>query len=63
VWLGRIARRRVQQNVVFSFAVIGFLLLASFLGLPLWMGVIGHEGSTLLVVLNGLRMLWEKPRV
>ena len=26
-------------------------------GLPLPMGVIGHEGSTILVVLNGLRLL------
>jgi hypothetical protein len=25
------------------------------------MGVVGHEGSTLLVVLNGLRLLWESP--
>jgi hypothetical protein len=25
------------------------------------MGVVGHEGSTLLVVLNGLRLLWEPP--
>jgi hypothetical protein len=39
--------------------VIAFLVLASFFGLPLWLGVIGHEGSTLLVVLNGLRLLWE----
>jgi Cd2+/Zn2+-exporting ATPase len=59
VWLSRQARRRVQQNLTFAFSVIGFLVLGSFLGLPLWLGVIGHEGSTLLVVLNGLRLLWE----
>jgi hypothetical protein len=41
--------------------VIGVLVLSSFFGLPLWMGVVGHEGSTLLVVLNGLRLLWESP--
>jgi Cd2+/Zn2+-exporting ATPase len=63
VWLSRIARRRIQQNVAISFAVIGFLILTGFLGLPLWMTVIGHEGSTLLVVLNGVRMLWAKPHV
>ena len=40
--------------------VIG-LVLSSFFGLPLWLGVVGHEGSTLLVVLNGLRLLWELP--
>ncbi len=61
VWLSRLARRRVQQNLVFAFAVIGLLVLFSFFGLPLWMGVLGHEGSTLLVVLNGLRLLWESP--
>ncbi len=61
VWLSRRARRRVRQNMGFAFAVIVFLLMATFLGLPLWLGVIGHEGSTLLVVLNGLRLLWERP--
>ena len=61
VWLSRLARRRVRQNLVFAFGVIGLLVLSSFFGLPLWMGVVGHEGSTLLVVLNGLRLLWESP--
>jgi Cd2+/Zn2+-exporting ATPase len=61
VWLSRIARRRVRQNLVFAFGVIGLLVLSSFFGLPLWLGVVGHEGSTLLVVLNGLRLLWEPP--
>ena len=61
VWLSRLARRRVRQNLVFAFGVIGLLVLSSFFGLPLWMGVLGHEGSTLLVVLNGLRLFWESP--
>ncbi len=61
VWLSRRARRRVHQNLAFAFGMIGLLVLASFFGLPLWMGVVGHEGSTLLVVLNGLRLLWESP--
>lgn len=48
----------VRQNLIFSVAVIA-LLIASALGLqlPLPLGVIGHEGSTVLVCLNGLRML------
>ena len=58
VWLSRRARLGVRQNLFFAFAVIGLLVLSSFFGLPLWAGVVGHEGSTLLVVLNGLRMLW-----
>jgi hypothetical protein len=61
VWLSRLARRRVRQNLAFAFIVIGVLVLSTFFGLPLWMGVVGHEGSTLLVVLNGLRLLWESP--
>ncbi len=61
VWLGRRARRRVHQNLAFAFGVIGVLALSTFFGLPLWLGVVGHEGSTLLVVLNGLRLLWERP--
>src|SRR5262249_35906512 len=61
VWLSRLARRRVRQNLAFAFMVIGVLVVSSFFGLPLWLGVIGHEGSTLLVVLSGLRLLWESP--
>lgn len=56
VWLSRLTRRRVHQNLAFAFTVIAILVLSSFFGLPLWMGVLGHEGSTLLVVLNGLRL-------
>ncbi len=61
VWLGRRTRQRVQQNMTFAFAMIGVLIATSFMGLPLWLGVLGHEGSTLLVVLNGLRLLWDNP--
>ncbi len=60
VWISRQARRRVQQNMVFAFTMIAVLVISTFFQLPLWMGVIGHEGSTVLVVLNGLRILWEK---
>ncbi|CAN5603594.1 N/A [soil metagenome] len=60
VWLGRRALKRVRQNMTFAFSMIALLILSTFFGLPLWLGVIGHEGSTLLVVLNGLRLLWER---
>jgi Cd2+/Zn2+-exporting ATPase len=60
VWLSRTARRRVQQNMIFAFSVIAVLVLGSFFELPLWLGVLGHEGSTVLVVFNGLRLLWER---
>jgi len=56
--LGRAARRIVKQNVAFSVAVIAVLILATLgPGIPLPLGVVGHEGSTVLVVLNGLRLL------
>lgn len=48
----------VKQNIIFSLAVIAVLIASNFLqiiNMPL--GVIGHEGSTILVILNGLRML------
>ena len=48
----------VKQNVIFSISVIMILISSNFLqvvDLPL--GVIGHEGSTILVILNGLRLL------
>lgn len=56
--LSRQAERVVYQNLIFSLSVI-VLLIASALGLalPLTLGVIGHEGSTVLVCLNGLRLL------
>ncbi|MGX1724834.1 HAD-IC family P-type ATPase, partial [Bacillus haynesii] len=48
----------IKQNVIFSLAVICLLICSNFLQiLDLPLGVIGHEGSTLLVILNGLRLL------
>jgi len=56
--LSRRARRIVWQNIAFSLGVIVMLILGVFfINLPLPLGVIGHEGSTLLVVANGLRLL------
>jgi Zn2+/Cd2+-exporting ATPase len=56
--LGRRSRRIVRQNVWFSVGWMGLLVLvASTVGMPLTLAVVAHEGSTLLVVLNGLRLL------
>lgn len=50
--------RIIKQNVIFSIAVIVVLIASNFLQfLDLPLGVIGHEGSTILVILNGLRLL------
>ncbi|QHZ46572.1 heavy metal translocating P-type ATPase [Bacillus sp. NSP9.1] len=56
--LSRKMNRIIKQNVIFSLAVICLLICSNFLQiLDLPLGVIGHEGSTLLVILNGLRLL------
>jgi Zn2+/Cd2+-exporting ATPase len=62
IHLGRRARRVVRQNVYFSIGWMLFLVvLALFVGIPLPLAVVGHEGSTLLVAANGLRLLHGKP--
>ena len=56
--LSRRTRRTIRQNLGFSLAVIGTLVAATLTrGIPLPLGVVGHEGSTVIVVLNGLRLL------
>lgn len=56
--LSKRMNRIVKQNIFFSLAVIIVLIISNYfqmIDLPL--GVIGHEGSTILVILNGLRLL------
>ncbi|MHB8072943.1 heavy metal translocating P-type ATPase [Desulfosporosinus fructosivorans] len=56
--LGRRTSRIVKQNVAFAVAVMLLLVLSNFLGsINLPLGVIGHEGSTILVIISGLRLL------
>jgi Cd2+/Zn2+-exporting ATPase len=58
VKLSKKMNRIVKQNIVFSMAVITLLICSNFIQvLDLPLGVIGHEGSTILVILNGLRLL------
>jgi heavy metal translocating P-type ATPase len=58
VRLSRHARRLVAQNLAFAAVVITGLVLWDLIGtLPLPLGVAGHEGSTIVVALNGLRLL------
>ncbi len=59
--LGRRARRIILQNLFFATGVALSLVVVTLLfGLPLPLAVIGHEGSTLLVVANGLRLLGNR---
>lgn len=62
--LSKKARRVVWQNITFSLAVIAMLVTgALFIDLPLPLGVLGHEGSTVIVVLNGLIALLLLPEI
>lgn len=56
--LSRRARRIIRQNLAVSLGSVTVLVAAAFLGaIPLTLGVIGHEGSTVVVVINSLRLL------
>ena len=49
------------QNITFALSVIILLLISNvFFEIALPLGVIGHEGSTILVILNSLRLLRQK---
>jgi Cd2+/Zn2+-exporting ATPase len=62
--LSKKARRVVWQNITFSILVIVVLIAgAFFVALPLPLGVLGHEGSTVIVVLNGLISLLLLPEL
>jgi Zn2+/Cd2+-exporting ATPase len=56
--LGKRSQTVVKQNIVFALSFILLLIVANFIGnITLPLGVIGHEGSTVLVILSGLRLL------
>jgi Cd2+/Zn2+-exporting ATPase len=56
--LAKRTRRITLQNIIFSVSVITFLLISNVFGIiELPLGVIAHEGSTILVILNSLRLL------
>lgn len=56
--LARKARRTVVQNLLFAAGVITVLVIAVlFNALTLPLAVVGHEGSTILVAFNGIRLL------
>jgi Cd2+/Zn2+-exporting ATPase len=58
VRLGRRSQTVIKQNILFALSFIVLLLIANFAGnITLPFGVIGHEGSTVLVTLSGLRLL------
>jgi Cd2+/Zn2+-exporting ATPase len=58
VQLSRRARRVIRQNLFLSLGVIAFLMLAAITGaFGIGLTVVMHEGSTLVVIANALRLL------
>jgi len=57
VGLSRQTSRIIRQNLWFSLGIVAFLIPATVLGLQMGAAVVFHEGSTLLVVFNALRLL------
>jgi Cd2+/Zn2+-exporting ATPase len=56
--LSQRARRVIRQNLAVSLGTVVVLVALALLGaIPLTLGVVGHEGSTVVVVLNSLRLL------
>ena len=57
--LSQRARRIIRQNLVISLGTVVVLVTFAMLGkIPLTIGVVGHEGSTVVVVMNSLRLLF-----
>jgi Cd2+/Zn2+-exporting ATPase len=55
------ARRIIRQNMVVALGTVGLMALATFVfPVPLALGVAAHEGSTVVVVLNSLRLLFMR---
>ncbi|MAF67721.1 MAG: heavy metal translocating P-type ATPase [Micavibrio sp.] len=57
IGLSRSTRRIIQQNLWMSLGMVAFLVPATILGLNIGPAIMLHEGSTLVVVFNALRLL------
>jgi Cd2+/Zn2+-exporting ATPase len=57
VGLSRQTSRIIRQNLWMALGMVAFLIPATILGLQIGPAVVMHEGSTLLVVGNALRLL------
>jgi Cd2+/Zn2+-exporting ATPase len=56
--LSQRARRVIRQNLFISLGTVVTLVAFALAGsIPLTVGVVGHEGSTVIVVMNSLRLL------
>jgi Zn2+/Cd2+-exporting ATPase len=63
VLLSRRAKAVIRQNLTISLGVVCIMVVATAVGVvPLAVGVAAHEGSTLIVCLNSLRLLFSRAR-
>ena len=61
--LSQRARRIIRENLAISLGTVVVMVAASLFGaVPLSLGVVMHEGSTVVVCLNSLRLLFGKNR-
>jgi len=61
--LSQRARRVIRENLIISLGTVLVLVTFAILArIPLTVGVVGHEGSTVVVVMNSLRLLFGAPR-
>ncbi|MDG3132692.1 heavy metal translocating P-type ATPase [Streptococcus suis] len=59
--LSKKMRSIIKQNIIFALSIIVILIISNlFQSINLPLGVVGHEGSTILVILNGMRLLSYK---
>jgi len=57
--LSQRARRKIRLNLVVSMRTVAVLVFFALWGkIPFPIGVVGHEGSTVVVVMNSLRLLF-----
>ena len=62
IGLSRSTRWIIRQNLIVSLGVVAFLVPATIMGLGIGPAILVHEGSTLLVVFNALRLLGYQDR-
>jgi Cd2+/Zn2+-exporting ATPase len=61
--VSRRARTVIRQNLAISLGVVALMAIAAIFGIvPLAVGVAAHEGSTVVVCLNSLRLLFGGAR-
>jgi heavy metal translocating P-type ATPase len=57
ILLGRRARRVILQNITAALVIVGVLVAGTFLAdLSMFAAVVGHEGSEVFIILNGMRV-------